>query len=76
MEVIYLFIESRLLSVSHDGYVDKNRNKNKNKNKHIIKLQITNQKQIDRNQIPPPSAVGFTHSGDEAPRMEVKEAFV
>jgi hypothetical protein len=58
---------SRLPSVSHDGYVDKNRTKNKNKNKHITKLQITNQNQIDRKQIPPSSAVGFTHSGDEAP---------
>jgi hypothetical protein len=52
---------------AHDGYVDKNRNKYKYKNKHIAKLQITNQKQINRKQIPPPSAVGFTHSGDEAP---------
>jgi hypothetical protein len=37
------------------------------KQKHITKLQITNQKQINRKQIPPPSAVGFTQSGDEAP---------
>jgi hypothetical protein len=55
---LYLFIY--LPSVSHDGYVDKN------KNKHITKLQITKQKQINRKPIPPPSAVGFTHLGDEA----------
>jgi hypothetical protein len=59
--VIYLFIYSRLPSVSHDGYVEKN------KNKHKTKLEITKKTQMNGKQIPPPSALGFTHSGDEAP---------
>jgi hypothetical protein len=47
--------------------METNRNKYKYKNKHIGKLQIMNQKQINGKQIPPPSAVGITHSRDEAP---------
>jgi hypothetical protein len=31
----------------------------------MTKPQITKQKQIHRKHIPPPSAAGFTHSGDE-----------
>jgi hypothetical protein len=58
-----------LTSVSHDGYIDKN------KSKHITELQITTSKQINRKQIPgnpPPSVAGFTHSGDEAPLINEK----
>jgi hypothetical protein len=60
-QFIYLFIQSLFPSVSHDGYVDKT------KIKHIGKLEITNRNLMNRKQIPPPSAVGFTHAGDEAP---------
>jgi hypothetical protein len=48
-------------SVSYDGYVDKN------KTKQITELQNSKSKQINRKQTPdnpPPSAAGFTHSGD------------
>jgi hypothetical protein len=71
IKFIDLFISPRVpLSVGDDGYVDKNKNKNKNKSKHITKLKITKQKQISRKPIPPPSAVDFTHSGDEAPLVK------
>jgi hypothetical protein len=43
---------------------------------HIAKLQITKHKQINRKPIPPPSAVGFTHSGVERNDGWRREPFV
>jgi hypothetical protein len=66
--IIYLFIPPRLTSVSDEGYVDKKYMyaKTKNQKLKIIKSKQT-QKQRKAKNNPPPSAVGFTHSGDDAP---------
>jgi hypothetical protein len=65
---IYLFISSRLTSVSHEGYVDKIKHARK-KQEPIHNIVESKQTQMQRQATnnPPPSAVGFTHSGDEAP---------
>jgi hypothetical protein len=53
-----------LLSVHHDGYVEKNISK------HTTEFQITKGKRINRKQMhdnPPLAAAGFINSGDQAP---------
>jgi hypothetical protein len=66
---MYLFISSRLTSVSHEGYVDnkymhaktKNQQTKKQQQLQSVERKLTLNQKKSKQTNPPPSAVGFTH---------------